>query len=160
MNLHGIVRGAIQAVNPDTTAIWQQNIGYTIANDGAQVPVYNTVSGVPVQVQGVSSRELAHTNYLNIEAVYRRVYLFGSVNGVVRTEMMGGDLLTFNDYNLAAVQDSSGRFVVDGEGNYVRASTARVWKVMEVSERWPDMAGFGWSSAIVCLQTDQAGTSP
>jgi len=159
LNLHGIVRGAIQAVNTDTLATWQQNIGYTIADDGAQVPVYNTVQSVPVQVQAVASRELAHTNYFNMQGVYRRVYLYGSINGVVRTEMMGGDLLTFNDYNLAAAQDSLGRFVTNGDGAYVRASTARVWKVMEVTERWPDAAGFGWSSAIVCLQTDQAGQS-
>lgn len=132
MNLHGLVRNAIQAVNPDTLCTWQQSTGAT-QSGGALTPTYNTVTNVPVQVQGLSSGDLRHAEYLNLEGVLRKVYLFGNIEGIVRPNLQGGDLLTF-------AQDYGG--------------TPQVWLVVAVSEVWPDAAQSGWSSAIVCLQTD------
>ena len=133
MNLHGVVRQAIQSVNPDSLATWQQSTGSTTNGDGSPTPTYNVVEGVRVQVQGVTAGDLYKLNYLNLEGVLRKVFLFGNVQGIVRANLMGGDLLTFP-------QQYGG--------------TPQVWLVKAVLETWPDAVAAGWSSAIVALQTD------
>lgn len=134
MNLHGVVRQAIQAVNPDTLCTWQQSVGAAVSG-GNLTPAYNTVASVLVNVQGVNARDLRHIENLNLEDVYRKVYIFGNIQGVVRPNAKGGDLLIF-------AQDIGG--------------TPQVWLVVAVSETWPDAVQSGWSSAMVCLQNDVA----
>jgi len=132
LNLHGVVRQAVQAVNPDTLCTWQQSLPAT-QSGGNLTPAYNTVSNVPVQVQGLNSRDLRHAEFLNLEGVLRKVYLFGNIQGVVRPNLQGGDLLSF-------AQTYGG--------------TVQVWLVVDVMEQWPDAVQAGWSAAIVCLQND------
>ena len=94
MNLHQIVSGAIGAINPFHTATVQYSSGYTTSADGSQVPQYTTVSGVQVQVQALSAKELQHLDSLNIQGVLRAIYLNGDVQGVDRPLGKGGDLFT------------------------------------------------------------------
>jgi len=94
MNLHALVRPLIGTINPDVVVSWQVAIGYTTQLDGTQVPSYSVVSA-PMQVQGLSAKELAHLERLNIEGVFRRVYTYGNAQGVVRPDFKGGDLLAF-----------------------------------------------------------------
>lgn len=133
MNLHGLVRGAITAINPDTLCTWQQSTGSTTGSDGTRMPTYNVVQNVPVQVQGLTNQDLQHIQYLNIQSETRKVYLFGQIEGVERPNLKGGDLLTFPQ-------------TIGG--------TPQVWLVVQPQENWPDELQSGWSSAIVCLQTD------
>jgi len=149
-----MVRSAIQTVNPDTTAIWQQAIGAVALPNGKIVTRYNNVWSVPVQVQGLDSGELQAVNYLNIEGVLRKVYITGSLDGVNRAAMKGGDLLIFPDYTPTPLQDSNGQFVFDSNNQVICTYPLRVWKVIQVTERWPSLISAGWTSAIVALQDD------
>lgn len=126
MNLHGIVRGAITSVNPDIPATLLRSNGYVTGADGKQVPVFLSFNG-RIQVQGVSGKDLEHTDNLNIQGVLRTVYLVGNWAGVVRADQKGGDIMKFPQVPGAAVQD---------------------WRVVLVKEQWPD-----WVSVIVCLQS-------
>src|SRR3984957_11576221 len=132
MNLHALVRPLIGTINPDVVVSWQVAIGYTTQLDGTQVPSYSVVSA-PMQVQGLSAKELAHLERLNIEGVFRRVYTYGNAQGVVRPDFKGGDLLAF-------AQQYGGN--------------PQLWKVVNVGETWPDAVANGWSGVIVQLQTD------
>jgi hypothetical protein len=123
MNLHGLVRGAINAVNPDTAATLKQSSGNTVDAAGNQVPGYSSL-GVTIQVQPLSTGQLAHTDFLGIQGVLRAVYLFGLARGVVRPLQIGGDLLSFDS----------------GMG-------LQTWLVVAVDEQWPD-----WARATVVLQ--------
>lgn len=126
MNLHSLVRGAINSINPDISATLLRSNGYVTAPDGKQVPKFLSYSG-KIQVQGVSAKDLQHTDYLNIQGVLRTVYLLGNWAGVVRADQKGGDLMKFPQIPGAAVQD---------------------WRVVTVKETWPN-----WSSVIVWLQS-------
>lgn len=125
MNLHGMVRGAITSVNPDITATLYRSNGYTTTASGKQVPAYTILSG-SIQVQGVSAKDLEHTDFLNIQGILRTVYIKGNWAGVVRADQKGGDIMKFPQVPGAVVQD---------------------WLVVSVKETWPD-----WCSVIVCLQ--------
>lgn len=135
MNLHAIVRGAIQSVNPDVDATYYSSQPPTTAADGSRTPVYIQTS-VRVQAQALSGRDLMHSVFQNIQGVKRSVYMFGNTQGVDRPDVKGGDLLAFPA-------------IVGG--------TAQLWLVVVVLETWsPDTAG--WCKLGVVLQTDAPPT--
>lgn len=128
MNLHGIVRGPIQAVNPDIVATVKVSKGYTTDGPGNRSPAYTTFTGVRIQVQPLSSGDLAHIDFLNIQGELRKIYMYGNTQGVVRPSQQGGDLLTFAQFP---------------------GGTPQVWLTVTTLETWPD-----WCCVVACLQED------
>lgn len=124
MNLHAVVAPAIGAVNPFVAATVKVSTGYTIAGDGTQQPTYADPVTVQAQVQPLSTSDVRHIEALNIQNVERAIYLNGHVDGLVRSQNKGGDLITI----------SSG----PNPGTYL---------VTHVFEAWPD-----WVKAGVILQ--------
>jgi len=111
MNLHGIVSGAIGAVNPPIDAQAIQATGYTTSPSGKQVPSYGTPVPLTVQKQELSFKDLQHVDGLNLQGQLCSVYLNGQIYGVDRGTAKGGD-----------------KFVIGGQ----------TWLVVAVPEQWPD----------------------
>jgi hypothetical protein len=130
VNLHGIVRGAIQTVNPDVMVPYYKSSGYTVGGSFKQAPTYAPVVNVPCQIQALTGKDLRHTELQNIQGVLRAVYMYGNTQGLVRIEAKGGDLLRFAQ---------------------VPGGTIYTWLVVAVLETWPD-----WSKVAVSLQLDKA----
>lgn len=126
MNLHGVVSGAIGAVNPFITGTVQVSTGYTTSDDGSQVPTYDTFDDVQMQVQALTYRDLLQVEGLNLNGTRRAIYMNGRADGVVRSLMKGGDLIT----------------IADG-------ANAGVWLVAYVLEQWAD-----WTKIAVTLQNE------
>lgn len=124
MNLHGIVAGAIGAVNPFEPATIQFSTGYTTDPDGTRNPAYRTVPGIPVQIQALTGKDLRQVDGLNLNGTLRAMYMNGEASAVVRSQLKGGDLITL----------SGGR-------------DAGTWLVNQVLEQWPD-----WCKYVVTLQ--------
>lgn len=123
MNLHGVVRGAITAVNPDTIGTWYRSAGtYTTAPNGTRTPQFTAVPATPIQVQALSSREVAHIDALNIGGADRGVWVNGQLQAMNRVDQTGGDILAFD-----------GKF----------------WLVVALLESWDRP---GWSHAAVRQQ--------
>lgn len=128
MNLHGIVRGAITTVNPDRDITWLQSTGDTIETNGKQTPTYASPATISTQIQPLAGDDLRQIEYLNMQGVFRKVYAYGDIEGIVRPELKGGDLL---------------QFAFNG--------TPRNWLVVHVLETWtPDAVG--WCAVIAVLQ--------
>ena len=128
MNLHGLVVGVINAVNPNVIASVQRSTGYTTGDDGKRTPTYTTFS-VSVQPQALTFTDITQLEGLNIQGIRRKIYLntaTGDVEGLVRAQQRGGDVLTF----------PAGTFP---EGN--------VWLAAHVLEHWPD-----WEAIALTLQ--------
>lgn len=125
MNLHGIVRSAINTVNPDQLITLKRSNGYITDAAGKQIPQYIILQGM-AQIQSLSSTDLRQVEFLNIQGTMRAVYLQGNWCGVIRADQKGGDVLVFGQTPNAPAQN---------------------WKVVSVAETWPD-----WSKVIVCLQ--------
>jgi hypothetical protein len=133
MNLHGIVRGAINSVNADRPALLLKSTGATSNADFSQTPGYAPGVSVIVQIQPLGKDELRQIEKLNLQGVFRTIYMFGNTQGVVRVLAEGGDLVQFAPFQGQAVQN---------------------WKVIgPVSGPWNVEDG-GWTKFIVCLQTD------
>ena len=94
---------------------------FTTGANGAQTPTYVDTT-VPMQIQALSGKDLKHAEFLNMQGVKRSVYLFGDVQGVVRPDVKGGDILQFPE---------------------TRGGANRDFLVVVVFETWtPDTAGF------------------
>lgn len=133
MNLHSLVRGPINSVNPDKTALLLKSIGATVNADFSQTPGYAPGVAVRIQIQPLGKEELRHIEKLNLQGVFRTIYMYGNTQGIVRVLAQGGDLLQFAPFQGQAVQN---------------------WKVVgPVDGPW-DVDSGGWTKFIVCLQTD------
>ena len=112
MNLHSIVSGAIGSINPLVPLIFQTSAGYAQSADGTPVPQYNRPVTVLGQIQELQDSEIRQLDSLNIQGQRRKVYINGQVDGLVRVNQQGGDILTAPD--------------------------GTVWLVAVVLEYWPD----------------------
>jgi len=112
MNLHGIARGAISAVNPFVRAQVQVSTGYTTAPGAKRTPQYAPGVMVRVQVQALTFRDIQQIDGLNLQGTRRAIYIDGNIDGLVRPLNKGGDLITLDD--------------------------GSVWLVAMVLEAWPD----------------------
>lgn len=100
LNLHGIVRGAIGAVNADVTLGYQRSMGSTPGQGFKPQPIYGPVQQIRGQVQALSWKDLQQLDGVNMNGERRAIYLYGAANGVVRPAAQGGDLITDSDNNV------------------------------------------------------------
>lgn len=126
INLRALANTTIQAINPNISVTWVQSNGYTTNADFSRTPT-TTSTTVQANVQGLSARDLQHVDGLNIQGVMRSVHLYGNVQGVVRDDSKGGDILQFPEVPGGPVKD---------------------WRVISVMETWPT-----WARVLVCLQS-------
>lgn len=127
MNLHGLVRGAIGAINPDIQAQYQASAGSAQSASFKQIPAYAATVPVRIQAQPLKASDLRLVEALGLAGVFRSVHMFGINQGITRPNQKGGDYLTFPQYPGAAAQP---------------------WLTIQVMEQWPD-----WCRVLVCLQT-------
>ena len=111
MNLHGIVRGAINAVNPDIPIVILRSTGSTENASGRTIPTYADPQSARGQKQPVTGRDIERFNQQNIQGVTCKMYVYGNIEALIRQDEKGGDLIKF-------------------EG--------QTYLVASVMERWPD----------------------
>lgn len=132
MNLNRVVGGVISSVNPRIFVQIQTSAGNTTNADGTVTPLYNPVVNVLAQVQALSGRDLRQIEGLNLQGTLRSIYINGEIDGIVRVQLKGGDLITLPDCS--------------------------VWLVTLIPEPWTTTAG--WTKAIITLQTQPASPPP
>lgn len=97
LNLHGLVRGAITSVNPDTAVTVRFSTGAALQPNRSRVPTYSAPVPMTAQVQSLSTGDLRQLDGLNIQGSTRKAYFYGSVDVVSRLRQTGGDLVTLPD---------------------------------------------------------------
>lgn len=128
MNLHGIVSGAIGTINPFIAATVKVSTGSVTNPDGSRTPAYDTIT-IQAQVQALQYTDIVQLDGLNIQGVRRKIYLTGDVEGLIRVNKKGGDII-----------------VLPPDAAYTAGSQ---WLVAMVLEHWPD-----WVCVAVVLQND------
>lgn len=125
MDLHGIVSGAIDAVNPRVWMTIQVSAGsvQSPSGDGTRIPVYRRAVRRLGQVQPMSNKDLRQVEGLNLQGNPQSIYFAGRVDGLSRAENKGGDVITSTD--------------------------GRVWLVVQPLEQWPD-----WCKVCVLQQNE------
>jgi hypothetical protein len=133
-NLHGLVRGAINSVNPDIPIVLLVSTGNTIGPSGKSTPSYAAAQNMRGQVQAVRGSDLKKYSFLQANGIYRAVYLYGNPDAINRLASKGGDLLQFPQYPKGPVC---------------------TWLITVVDEPWTaSNGGLAWSRVIATLQLD------
>jgi hypothetical protein len=104
MDLRGIANGAIQPINGNILVTWTRPDGTFLTDAAGHRTANVTTSTVAAQVQALSANDLQHIDGLNIQGIKRAVYLYGDVQGIVRSDQKGGDILTFSGHDWRVVQ--------------------------------------------------------
>lgn len=97
MNLHGIAGPYIAAVNRVVDAQWQRSTGYTTGADGKRTPAYAPAKLIKVQMQPLAYKDLIQIDGLNINGEKRVMYANHRIEGVLRSDGQGGDLITLEN---------------------------------------------------------------
>lgn len=126
MDLLAITAGIVGAVNPQVPAVVQISTGSTPGTAGKRVPTYESPVTILAQVQALTYDDLRQVEGLNLNGTRRAIYFEGELNGVVRSKLKGGDLVTLSD-----------------------GPNAGTWLVAHVLEQWED-----WVKVAVTLQQD------
>ena len=98
LNLHALVRGAINSVHPDLDAVLYRNTGQETIAGGNIIPSYAKGLAIKAQRQSESATTLAHADKVGQENVSRKFYLYSDhqpktkVAGIVRPLARGGDM--------------------------------------------------------------------
>ena len=111
MNLREIANSVTSSINPNVSVVVYSSTGYTVSDDGMQVPTYADAVDAQGQVQALRADELDQLNGLNLVGVVRKLFMSKKLESVNRPETKGGDLV-----------------VIGG----------KTWKVVLVFETWPD----------------------
>ena len=109
-NLHAMVRGMIQAVNPDQTVTLYRSLSmaddYRTDDEGRPVQGFETVAGVSANIQSESPTALYFADHLPRESVTRKAYLYANEDWLnkpftgLRAFARGGDFVQMEDGTL------------------------------------------------------------
>lgn len=133
MNLHGIVRDAINAVNKDRYCFLYRSTGVAEMDErGEQKPTYSPATYIRAQFQSLGQDAIEQRERILEVTTTRRVYLYADSDPRERPWAMWRPLARSGDY------------LVDDSGNY--------WYLDAVLE---DFSDGGWISAQVTLQTSK-----
>lgn len=128
MNLHAIVRGAINANLEDATLSLYRSLGQTIVDYKAQ----NTYAA-PVSIKGSFQSEgdaaLDHSNLAGQNSIIRKLYIYAS------------DSLTERPWTIFRPLSRTGDYIKDANGTF--------WMVVAVEE---DFSAAGWECLRVQMQ--------
>lgn len=113
MNLHNVVRRAINAINPDQNIVVKVFSG--VDNSGTWAQVIYTSQNAVAQVQPMNSEDIQFINNFNSSSLYKAMYIYGDWSGLNRVEENGGDLIEWDN---------------------------KIWYVVSVPEGWNPTAGW------------------
>jgi len=94
VNLNSIAGAAVQAIRPSVLGSVRVSTGYTTNDDFSRTPTYRDVAGVPMWVDALTYKDIIQVDGLNLNGTRRAIYINGKVDGLVRPENKGGDLIT------------------------------------------------------------------
>lgn len=110
MDIRNIANTLSSFVNPNTEVTIRASNGYTVGTGAKQIPQYLPDVLGTAQLQAADEEFLKKESGLNLEAVYKFLYISGQIYGAVRLNDKGGDLVIIN---------------------------AEIWLTVKIIERWP-----------------------
>lgn len=97
MNLHSVAAPIIGVINRNVSIEVRPSIGYTSSAGGRRTPLYGEPFILQGQVQSLTYTDVIVLDRLQITGIRRAIYLSGDVEGIVRVNQQGGDLLELPD---------------------------------------------------------------
>lgn len=97
MNLRGIANSIITSVNPNHEAVLKINSGYTVDDEGNQIPNL-TETPITIQPQSISTADLEHLNLISQQGQFMYAYANGQISALRRALGKGSERIVFTPY--------------------------------------------------------------
>lgn len=97
MNLHEIVSGAINSINPFQEITITPREDYTVNIYGEAEPINKESYTIMAQIQPVSSEDIKFINNYNESTVYMAFWLSANTSGLNRPLLKGGDKVVWGN---------------------------------------------------------------
>lgn len=127
MNLHDIVRGAIESVHEDEECVMYQSSGQMNIK-GNVVPVYNEPISIRANIQPMSSNTLNHSNSWGDTKISMEAYLYSD-----------------DTFSVSGQQ----RIPITRNGDFIQRSDGTYWLITMVMEDWSKE---GWAHVGIYRQ--------
>lgn len=122
---------AVSSVNAPQLVFLHVSAGNVTNADGSITPKYLPQRRIMGQVQNLTFRDLQQLDGMNLQGTRRAIYLNGQIDGIVRNEGKGGDLVVIPTGNV-------------NEGTWLVAMVLESWvgwcKVAATLQRRPNLA--------------------
>jgi len=130
MDIRSLADSAIETtVNPNIPVTLRISTGFTVGAAYRQVPEYAPdVTGV-AQIQALDGADLRQLDNLNLQGVYRTIFVRGALAGLIRPDSKGGDLV-----------------IIPAAAGTAPALVG-TWLITKVFESWTY-----WTKAVICKQ--------
>lgn len=96
-NVRSLANKASRGINKNSLVSILRAKGYTIGTGKKQIPAYENAINGYAQAQALDNADLQKLEGLNIQGVYRAIYLCGPLHGVIRKTGQGGDIIKYNN---------------------------------------------------------------
>lgn len=131
LNLHHIVRGAINAVHPDELLELVRSVGQDVSDDGFVVPCYAALKEIHGQVQTESEATLHFADMVGQNEHTRKIYLYAPKNLCKQAASIFRPLCR--------------------NGDFIRRADGTWWLITAVTENF---SGVGWVCVRAVLQVN------
>ena len=98
MNLHEIVSGAINSINPFQKITITPRSSYTVNDYGEAAPVEGTSYEIMAQIQPITSEDIKFINNYNESTVYKAFWVSANTFGLNRPMARGGDKVVWGNH--------------------------------------------------------------
>ena len=96
MNLHEIVSGAINSINPFQTITITPRSSYTVDEYGEATPNEGSSYQIQAQIQPLTSEDIKFINSYNESTIYKAFWVSANTFGLNRPMAKGGDKVVWN----------------------------------------------------------------
>ena len=96
MNLHEIVSGAINSINPFQTITITPRSSYTVDEYGDATPNEGASYQIQAQIQPLTSEDIKFINSYNESTIYKAFWVSANTFGLNRPMAKGGDKVVWN----------------------------------------------------------------
>jgi hypothetical protein len=104
MDLQTIANAAVNTINENVIVTILRSTGFTMGAGLKQVPTYAAPVTGPAQIQALDYSDLRQVEGLNLQGRIQAIYLRGILQGVLRAEGVGGDLIQFGGQTYLVVK--------------------------------------------------------
>lgn len=126
MNLHEIVSGAINSINPFQTITITPRSSYTVNEYGEATPNEGASYQIQAQIQPLTSEDIKFINQYNESTIYKAFWVSANTFGLNRPMARGGDKVVWG---------------------------SQIYYVTSMPEDWYETSG--WSHFIGALQLNE-----
>ncbi len=130
------------AVNENIEALLRVSTGYTVSDDGTQIPSYLTQPKV-IQTQSMDVEDLAHLGFANQQGEFMLAYADGMIPAIRRGLQLGTTFLVIKPYGEDDPTEWYVKKIVESYNDWVKILIQNTGKISKSDTRYFGFSGQG-----------------